>query len=89
MTHFYVKKEDLSHGFKVGTNNITITKIQKWRIGKILDYRVNDLDDFIEHLQNNSLTIVDWDNAWFKVQLRSLDDVERLYKSTLSYQNKS
>lgn len=88
MTHYYVKKEKLSHGFKVGINNITITKIQKWRIGKVQDFRVHDLDDFITHLQNNTLTIVDWDNAWFQVQLSTLDDVERLYQSTLSYQNK-
>jgi len=89
MTQYYVKKEDLSHGFKVGTNNITLKKVEKWRVGKVKEYSINDIDDFITHLQNNSLIIVDWDNAWIKVQLSTLEDVERLYKSALSYQNKA
>ena len=88
MFNDYIKKKSLSHGFSVGINNITQTKISKWRINKVKDYKIDDIDRFIEHLQSNNLTIVDWDNAWFQVQLSSLDDVERLYQSTLSYQNK-
>ena len=75
----------LSHNITVGLNNFTITKLCKWRIGKIKDYYINDFDNLVEYLQELDFIVVDWDRNWLKVMIKNELDLNKFYNSILAY----
>lgn len=61
------------HGFHIGINNVTVTKVIKWRHGRPLCWI-----DFIEYLKQY-FDIPDYGDNWFKVLIKSEKHVQLLY----------
>lgn len=77
----------LSHNINVGLNNFTCKKLVKWRIGKVKEYEIKDIDNLVEYLQDLNFIVVDWDNGWIKVMINNELDLNKFYNSILSYSN--
>lgn len=73
------EREMLEHNFKKGVNNITYTKICKWRNEKI-----NDWYAFLWYIADYS-KIIDFDHNWFKVYIVSNKQLNFFYDMVIKY----
>lgn len=71
--------KSLSHGFQIGINNVTSTKIIKWR-----GVDVSNWNDFINYLKLN-FDIPSFGCNWFKVKIFSDKHLNWFYLSVLRY----
>lgn len=75
----------ISHGFNIGINNITKTKIEKWRYNKTKNYKITDMSELVLFLEQNKIKIQSYDVLWFKVLIDSESDLNKLYNLCLIF----
>ena len=75
----------ISHGFNIGINNITKTKIEKWRYNKTRNYKITDMSVLVLFLEQNNIKIQSYDALWFKVLIDSESDLNKLYNLCLIF----
>ncbi|MHB8077249.1 hypothetical protein [Desulfosporosinus fructosivorans] len=73
--------QKLSHGFSCGVNNITITKILKWRNSRDIGWKA-----FLWYIADYA-TIVDFGENWFKVHIVSDKQLNFFYNKVIEYQS--
>ncbi|WP_028830201.1 hypothetical protein [Proteocatella sphenisci] len=71
---------NLCHGFSVGYNNITGTKIMKWR-----GCEVRDFTKFVDYLVGIGFKIIGVGDNYFKVLLLSDKQVNFFYYKVIEY----
>lgn len=75
----------LSHGFNIGINNISKTKLEKWRFNKTVNYKISDMSELVLFLEQNDIKIQSYDVLWFKVLINSEYDLNKLYNLCLIF----
>lgn len=75
----------LSHNFIVGINNVTISKIERWRYKKVLNHIINDVNLFVQFLNDYDIEIISYDVAWIKVNIKDENDLSRFYKKCIEF----
>ena len=75
----------LSHGFNIGINNITKTKLEKWRFNKTKNYKISDMSELVLFLEHNDIKIQSYGVLWFKVLINSESDLNKLYNLCLIF----
>lgn len=69
----------LNHGLKSGVNNITMTKILKWRDSFGINW-----NSFVWYL-SDEFQITDFGDNWIKVMIGTNGDVAKLYECACNY----
>jgi len=75
----------LSHNFIVGINNVTISKIERWRYKKALNHIIDDVNVFVQFLNDYDIEIISYDVAWIKVNIKDENDLSRFYKKCIEF----
>jgi hypothetical protein len=76
-----MNRQELSHGFSWGVNNITITKILKWQNNRDIYWKA-----FLWYIADFT-TIVDFGENWFKVKIVSDKQSNFFYNKVIEYQS--
>lgn len=71
--------QDLGHGFKKGINNITASKVIKWRHNFSIDWLALlwDLSD--------NFKLIDFGDNWFKIDIQSSIERENFHKKVVNF----
>lgn len=72
--------QKLSHGFSYGVNNITITKISKWKNSRDINWKA-----FLWYIADYA-TIVDFGENWLKVNIVSDKQLNFFYNKVIDYE---
>jgi hypothetical protein len=75
----------LSHNFIVGINNVTISKIERWRYKKVLNHIIDDVNLFVQFLNDYDIEIISYDVAWIKVNIKDENDLSRFYQKCIEF----
>lgn len=75
----------LSHNFIVGINNVTISKIERWRYKKALNHIIDDVNVFVQFLNDYDIEIISYDVAWIKVKIKDENDLSRFYQKCIEF----
>lgn len=75
------KKKLLSHGFKVGKNDITITKIDYWRHNRELP---NGIDGLALSSKNAGFEISNCSNNFLTIRFNTDEDIDKFYNLVIS-----